>query len=181
MPPPQEHQAPPDPITGFFQGAWSALVDNAAGLADAVVQSITDPLFINRGTQMYTSIVENGIDGTAAATWAAIAEPYTSRWESGDYAGAIGYGTVEAAIAVIGTKGTTKALAAQRALTRATGGGGGAVVRAVAGGADDWPIISGIVRDAAKGKGNFGLGSGTASQASRAGESWVGGGLALVQ
>lgn len=46
--------------------------------------------------------------------------------------------------------------------------------------ADDWPILSGIVRDAAKGKGNFGLGSGTASQAERAGQSWVGDGFSVA-
>lgn len=40
--------------------------------------------------------------------------------------------------------------------------------------AEDWPVLSGIIRDAAKGKGNFGLGSGTASQAERAGQAWVG-------
>jgi hypothetical protein len=37
-------------------------------------------------------------------------------------------------------------------------------------------VPGGIVRDAASGKGNFGLGSGTVSQATRAGESWVGDG-----
>jgi len=41
-------------------------------------------------------------------------------------------------------------------------------------------VISGIVRDAAKGKGNFGLGSGTASQAERAGQSWVGDGYTVA-
>ena len=46
--------------------------------------------------------------------------------------------------------------------------------------ADDWPVLSGIVRDAARGKGNYGLGSGTASQATRAGESWVGEGYRIA-
>ena len=46
--------------------------------------------------------------------------------------------------------------------------------------ADDWPVISGIVRDASKSKGNFGLGSGTASQAERAGQSWVGDGYSIA-
>lgn len=46
--------------------------------------------------------------------------------------------------------------------------------------ADDWPVISGIVRDASRSKGNFGLGSGTASQATRAGESWVGEGYRIA-
>ncbi|MBO0880215.1 MAG: hypothetical protein J2P17_07635 [Mycobacterium sp.] len=38
----------------------------------------------------------------------------------------------------------------------------------------DWERISGIVRDARKGKGNFGVGSGTALEANEAGLSWVG-------
>ncbi|MBW9210510.1 hypothetical protein KV100_12685 [Mumia sp. zg.B21] len=46
--------------------------------------------------------------------------------------------------------------------------------------ADDWPVISGVVRDASRSKGNFGLGSGTASQATRAGESWVGDGYRIA-
>lgn len=46
--------------------------------------------------------------------------------------------------------------------------------------ADDWPVLSGIVRDAARGKGNHGLGFGTASQATRAGESWVGEGYRIA-
>ncbi|UUI67269.1 DUF6531 domain-containing protein [Aeromicrobium duanguangcaii] len=45
---------------------------------------------------------------------------------------------------------------------------------------DDWPIISGIVRDAIRGKGNHGLGSGTLSQATRAGETWVGDGYRVA-
>lgn len=45
---------------------------------------------------------------------------------------------------------------------------------------DDWPILSGIVRDAGRGKGNFGLGEGTLSQANRAGESWVGDGYRVA-
>jgi hypothetical protein len=46
--------------------------------------------------------------------------------------------------------------------------------------ADDWPVISGILRDASKSKGNFGLGSGTASQAQAAGQSWVGDGYTIA-
>ncbi len=41
-------------------------------------------------------------------------------------------------------------------------------------GCGDWEFISGVVRDAYKGKGNFGLGSSTRSQASEAGRAWVG-------
>ncbi|WP_165368069.1 RHS repeat-associated core domain-containing protein [Phytoactinopolyspora endophytica] len=46
--------------------------------------------------------------------------------------------------------------------------------------ADDWPVLSGITRDATKGKGNFGLGSGTASQAERVGQAWVGEGYTVA-
>lgn len=46
--------------------------------------------------------------------------------------------------------------------------------------ADDWPVISGIDRDAAKGKGNFGIGSGTVAQAETAGRAWVGDGARLA-
>lgn len=49
-----------------------------------------------------------------------------------------------------------------------------------AGAADDWPVISGIVRDATRSKGNFGLGEGSLSQATRAGESWVGDGYRVA-
>lgn len=41
-------------------------------------------------------------------------------------------------------------------------------------------MLSGIVRDAGKSKGNFGLGSGTASQAERAGQAWVGDGFRVA-
>jgi RHS repeat-associated protein len=46
--------------------------------------------------------------------------------------------------------------------------------------ADDWAPISGILRGAAAGKGNFGLGTGTAAQAQTAGQSWVGRGARLA-
>jgi hypothetical protein len=41
-------------------------------------------------------------------------------------------------------------------------------------GGSDWPELSGVLRDAAKGKGNFGLGADTQEQATAAGEAWVG-------
>jgi RHS repeat-associated protein len=40
--------------------------------------------------------------------------------------------------------------------------------------ADDWPQLSGMLRDAAKGKGNFGVGSATREQAEASGRAWVG-------
>ncbi|MCW6005385.1 hypothetical protein K1W54_12445 [Micromonospora sp. CPCC 205371] len=47
-------------------------------------------------------------------------------------------------------------------------------------GCGDWAITSGIIRDAYKGKGNFGLGSGTRGQADEAGKAWVGEGYRVA-
>lgn len=44
---------------------------------------------------------------------------------------------------------------------------------------EDWVITSGVVRDAAKGKGNFGLGSATYDEAIDAGKAWVGDGYTV--
>ncbi|TQL02728.1 RHS repeat-associated core domain-containing protein [Cellulomonas sp. SLBN-39] len=46
--------------------------------------------------------------------------------------------------------------------------------------ADDWVNVSGILRDAVRGKGNFGLGWGTAAEAQTAGRAWVGEGARLA-
>ncbi len=45
---------------------------------------------------------------------------------------------------------------------------------AVTGGTSDWAELSGVLRDAAKGKGNFGIGSATQEQAVAAGRAWAG-------
>ncbi|MGW0478612.1 polymorphic toxin-type HINT domain-containing protein [Nonomuraea sp. NPDC003214] len=45
----------------------------------------------------------------------------------------------------------------------------------------DWAKISGIVRSAAKGKGDFGLGTGTMTDAAVAGKAWVGEGYRVVR
>ncbi len=38
----------------------------------------------------------------------------------------------------------------------------------------DWPELSGVLRGATEGKGNFGLGVGTQEQATAAGAAWIG-------
>jgi hypothetical protein len=45
---------------------------------------------------------------------------------------------------------------------------------------DELAQISGLLRDASRGKGNFGLGSGTAGQADTAGRAWVGEGFKIA-
>ncbi|WP_433539968.1 RHS repeat-associated core domain-containing protein [Streptosporangium sandarakinum] len=45
----------------------------------------------------------------------------------------------------------------------------------------DWAKVSGIVRDASKGKGNFNLGTGTIAEANQAGAAWVGKGYKVVK
>lgn len=46
--------------------------------------------------------------------------------------------------------------------------------------ADDWVNVSGILRDASRGKGNFGVGTGTVADAQSAGRAWVGDGARLA-
>ncbi|MCP4609739.1 MAG: hypothetical protein GY845_13610, partial [Planctomycetes bacterium] len=45
---------------------------------------------------------------------------------------------------------------------------------------DDWAKLSGQLRDASKGKGNFGIGSGTREQADAMGKAWVGEGYTVA-
>ncbi len=99
----------PNPVAAFFTGMGSGIWDTAAGLLTAAGDAITDPVGIRRAQQMYATIEASGIDGTASAIWEGITQPYTSRWNSGDQAGAIGYGVSEIVLAVVGTKGVTKA------------------------------------------------------------------------
>jgi hypothetical protein len=47
-------------------------------------------------------------------------------------------------------------------------------------GGADWAKLSGMLRDASKGKGNFGIGSGTAEQAGAMGKAWVGEGYKVA-
>ena len=44
----------------------------------------------------------------------------------------------------------------------------------------DWPELSGMLRDAARGKGNFGIGSATREQADVMGRAWVGEGYTVA-
>lgn len=88
--------------------------DNLAGLGQAALDAFTDPVGIRRASQLAQTLATNGVDGTAAKVWDGITKPYTSRWNSGDQAGAIGYGVVEIAITLAGTKGATKLATATR-------------------------------------------------------------------
>ncbi len=63
------------------------------------------------------------------------------------------------------TRTALKALANEARILESSG---------AAGVADDLPELSGILRDAADGKGNFGVGSATREQANAAGQAWVG-------
>lgn len=65
-----------------------------------------------------------------------------------------------------------------RLVDSAAGSGGDEIVKAAASGTEsDWPARTGMLRDAAKGKGNFGIGAGTREQAQAMGEAWVGPGF----
>ncbi|MGV8972818.1 MAG: RHS repeat-associated core domain-containing protein [Rhodoglobus sp.] len=55
-----------------------------------------------------------------------------------------------------------------------------AAAKTAASAADEWANVSGILRDASRGKGNFGIGTGTAAEALKAGRAWVGDGARLA-
>lgn len=61
-------------------------------------------------------------------------------------------------------------------MLRSAASAGIALVRA----GGDWAALSGMLRGAASGKGNFGVGSATMEQAQAAGKAWVGEGATLA-
>ena len=61
-------------------------------------------------------------------------------------------------------------------LVRSAASAGLAVIR----GGGDWAALSGMLRAAASGKGNFGVGGATTEQAQAAGKAWVGEGATLA-
>lgn len=114
-----------DEASRFLKGLLDGLWDTGAGILDAAWQSITDPSLTGpmvspRSSQMIDMLATHGIDGTASKVWEGITEPYTSRWNSGDQAGAIGYGTADVILAVVGTKGITKLAKLGTVATKAT-------------------------------------------------------------
>jgi hypothetical protein len=59
-----------------------------------------------------------------------LVDPYTSRWSEGDYAGAIGYGTLGAVEIILGTKGAGSAVSGTTRATTSTTRTGGAAASA---------------------------------------------------
>lgn len=68
--------------------------------------------------------------------------------------------------ALVGRAGMGAVVAEDAAITATSTGG-------------NWAKTSGILRDAVKGKGNYGLGSGTFDEAMQAGRAWVGDGFRI--
>ena len=88
--------------------------------------------------------------------------------------------TISTGSAAIGAGGFALGAGGANILNNTSHGGDVESASSASGGGDDWAEVSGIVRDAANGKGNFGLGPGTASQAERAGQAWVGDGYTIA-
>lgn len=170
--------SPDQPSKDHHGGFWSGVGHQLGGLKDGVVDGVVDPLKLAGGLV--------GIGGDASDNWgnlldglehdlhhpldfgkALIGWDDLAAGEYGHWAGEIVPGIAAALL---------------------TGGAGAAVrgtkaaedIAKVAGVADDWPQLSGVLRDATKGKGNFGIGSATAEQAAAAGRAWVGDGAALA-
>ena len=153
-----------DALRAIGDAAW----ETGPGLVGAVADKVGDGLdhvgVANPGHAIHDRL--DGVQGTL------------DDW-SGGSAGTPIYNAIYGAgtAAAIVLPGAGEARAA-RLLDEATNAA--RAVEAGAAVADEWPVISGIVRDASAGKGNFGLGTGTASQATRAGESWVGDGYRVA-
>lgn len=103
------------------------------------------------------------------------------------FAAASGVLAIEAALAGLANPAAALAITESVLAAEALGGGslvvaGGvaAAASAAARGGAAFAREAGILRDAARGKGNFGLGSGTRAEAERLGRAWVGDGAKLA-
>jgi RHS repeat-associated protein len=96
--------------------------------------------------------------------------------------GAITSGARAAAATVRSRVATAVATGADRGSVNffASAGKGASAADTAASTADDWANVSGILRDASRGKGNFGVGTGTSAEAQTAGRAWVGDGARLA-
>lgn len=171
-PPPQEPEE-----RGFFDKAWDAIGDHAhTGLDLAgflpVVGTAAD--LVNAG--LYAAegdYVNAGLSATSAV-------PVV-----GDAAAAVRLGVRSVDAAADTARNADNAADAANLVRRDDGGGGGGGggnggggggggEGGSGGGGSDWPELSGMLQDAARGKGNFGVGSATREQAEAVGHAWVG-------
>jgi RHS repeat-associated protein len=176
------------------------MCDVAGGIVDTVTAPVTGLISTITGAGAAIacpSAVGYATAGTACngvqeSVTTSVQNQYNDLLDLGGHHGSLGWraGQVIGAVGLPGATATRAAAAAAAAAARAAARRAAeaaarrtatrAADRIAAKTADDWPIHSEIVRDATRGKGNYGLGSGTASQATRAGESWVGEGYRIA-
>ncbi|MDY7094418.1 MAG: RHS repeat-associated core domain-containing protein [Acidobacteriota bacterium] len=94
--------------------------------------------------------------------WDTVSDPCADLWDKGLSVGGLGLGAV-----LPGGGYGVGAKAGKRVIGKADNW-------------DDWAELSGILRDAARGKGNFGVGYATREQARVVGEAWVGEGFSIA-
>lgn len=161
---------PYDEMLAFGRGVLTELKSTAVGLyhmvahhdqvvlgaADAAARTILDP----KGTA--AAVGKNALDTVRAAD---------TPEKQAELAGRV----VTGAAVLAATEGLGEAGVGARAGELAEAGkvGEGAAV------AGDWAELSGMLRSAASGKGNFGIGEATAEQAAEMGKAWVGDGARL--
>ena len=115
-------------VGGFFKGMKDGAVDAAVGVKDLAVGGfwVSDVgQFVNpeRSDQARETLrtTAGAIWDDPGLVWDGIKEPYVEAWGRGAYGEAIGRGTLEAVLAVVGTKGVDKAAKGATAASRAAG------------------------------------------------------------
>ena len=131
--PPVEPETPEEigflgQVGGFFKGMKDGAVDAAVGVKDLAVGGfwVSDVgQFVNpeRSDQARETLrtTAGAIWDDPGLVWDGIKEPYVEAWGRGAYGEAIGRGTLEAVLAVVGTKGADKAAKGATAASRAAG------------------------------------------------------------
>ena len=131
--PPVEPETPEEisrwgQVKGFFKGMKDGAVDTVVGVKDlgvgafwmSDVGQLVNPARSNQARDTFKTTV-GAIWDDPGLVWDGIKEPYVEAWGRGAYGEAIGRGTLEAVLAVVGTKGVDKAAKGATAASRVAG------------------------------------------------------------
>ena len=160
---------------------WQGIKNSAMDFYHGTKQIITHPVqTINSTSTIVNKAINNPVKTGFKA--AEIVDNTIDKFNNGDAdnkSEMLGYGTLEVGMLVLPALDLTKGVSIAGKVEKIT---------ALTNDVDKtenlisvaWQSVSGIVRDASKGKGNFGLGSATYEEAMVAGKSWVGDGYRIA-